>query len=91
LHVSCRDKIQNKTIGERTRQEELGCIIRRKRLTWLGHVARMNKNRRAKQAMNRTPEEKRGRGRLRKNWPETIHLDLRGLEPALKRRSVTGS
>src|SRR6218665_1636919 len=26
-------------------QEELGCIIRRKRLTWLGHVARTSKNR----------------------------------------------
>jgi len=53
LHVSWRDKIPNETIRERTRQEELGCIIRR-----LGHVARMNKNRRAKQVMNWTPGRK---------------------------------
>ena len=65
---------------ERRRQKELGCIIRRKRLTWLGHVARMNKNiRENKQVMNWT---KSGRGRPRKNWPETIREDLRGLELA---------
>ena len=56
------------------------CIIRRKRLMWLSHVARMNVNRKAKQVMSWTPGRKRGRGRPRKNWPETIHEDLRGLE-----------
>src|SRR6218665_117688 len=61
LNVTWRDKIPNKTIRERTRQVELGYIIRRKRLTWLGHVARMNKNRRAKQVMNWTPGRKTGK------------------------------
>src|SRR6218665_4000318 len=70
----------NKIIMERTRQEELGCIIRRKRLTWLSHVARMNMNRKAKQVLNWTPWRKRGRGRPRKNWPETIRENLRILE-----------
>jgi len=55
LHVSLRDKILNKTIRERTEQKELGCIIRRRRLTWLGHVVRMNKDRRAKEVMNWDP------------------------------------
>src|SRR6218665_3530263 len=80
LHVTWRDKIPNKIIRERTRQEELGNIIRRKRLTWFGHVARMNKNRKDKQVMNWTPWQNRGRGRPRKNWPETIREDLRGLK-----------
>src|SRR6218665_3699500 len=80
LHVTWRDKITNKRIRERTGQEELGCIIRRKRLTWLGHVARMNLNRKAKQLLNWTPGRKRGRGRPRKYWPETIRGDLRTLE-----------
>ena len=64
LHVSWRDKLPKKTIRERTGQEELGCIIGRRRLTWLGHVARMSKNRRAKKVMNWAPEgaeEDRGR------------------------------
>src|SRR6218665_1288421 len=52
LYVTWRDKITNKVIRERTGQEELGCTIRRKRLTWLGHVARMNMNKRAKQVLN---------------------------------------
>ena len=47
---------------------------------WLGHVARINMNRRAKQVLNWTPGRKRGRRRPRKNWPETIREDLRILE-----------
>ena len=43
----------------------------------LGHVARMNLTRKAKQVLNWTPVRKRGRGRRRKNWPETIRGDLR--------------
>src|SRR6218665_354148 len=69
LHVTWVDKIPHKTIRERTRQEELGCIIRRKRLTWLGHVAIMNMNRKAKQVMSWTPGRKSGIGKPRKNWP----------------------
>src|SRR6218665_2295605 len=88
LHVSWRDKLPNKTIRERTRLEELGCIIRGKRLTWLGHMAKMNKNRRAKQVMNWSPGGKKRRGRPRKNWPETIREDLRGLELTWKMLST---
>jgi len=40
----------------------------------------MNMSRKAKQVLNWTPGRKRGRGRLRKNWPETIYEDLRILE-----------
>src|SRR6218665_899128 len=66
LHVTWRDKILNKIIRKRTRQEELGCIIRRKRLTWLGHVTRMNMNRKDKEVFKWTrgrigEEEDRGK------------------------------
>jgi len=46
----------------------------------LGHVARMNLTRKAKQVLNWTPGRKGGKGRPRKNWPETIRGDLRILE-----------
>jgi len=36
--------------------------------------------RRTKQVMNWDPGGKRGRGRPREKWPETICEDLRGLE-----------
>jgi len=40
LHVSWMDRMSNTVVGEKTGQEELGCIIRRGRHTWLGHVDR---------------------------------------------------
>src|SRR6218665_1248324 len=48
LHISWRDKIRNKAVLERTGQEDMGNIIRR--LRWMGHVARMEGERRAIQA-----------------------------------------
>jgi len=80
LHVSWKDKITNKIIRERTGQDKLENIIRKKRLNWMGHVARMNSDRRANQVMNWTPEGKRGRGRPRKNWMGTVREDLKCLE-----------
>jgi len=79
MHFSRRHKIANKTIRERTMQGELGCIIIRKRLTWLGHVARMNKDRRAKLVSGR----KSGKGKAEKKMardhprrPERIETDV---------------
>jgi hypothetical protein len=80
LHISWRDKITNKSIRERTGQEKMEIIIRKRRLKWMGHVARMEQERRAKQATIWTPEGRRGRGRPRKNWMETVREDLQGLE-----------
>ena len=73
-------RITNKSIRERTGQEKMEFTIRKRRLKWMGHVSRMGQERRAKQATIWTPEGKRGRGRPRKNWMETIREDLQGLE-----------
>ena len=70
----------NATIRERTRQEKLENIIRKKRLTWMGHVSRMDKERRANQVMKWTTEGKRRRGRPRKNWMDTIRKDVQCME-----------
>src|SRR5678815_1059782 len=80
LHISWKDKLTNKTIRERTGQDKLENIIRKKRLNWMGHVARMDNDRRASQVIRWTPEGKRGRGRPRKNWMGTVQEDLRCLE-----------
>ena len=80
LHVSWRDKIPNKTIRERTGQEDIENIIRKRRLKWMGHVCRMDEDRRVKQVMSWNSGGRRKRGRPRKNWPETIRDDLRCLE-----------
>jgi len=75
-------------VREKTGQVELGCIIRRRRLTWFGHVTRMSDDRRAKQVINWVPGGKRGRGKPRKNWPETIREDLKGLNLTWKMLST---
>jgi|SRR6218665_572434 len=68
LHVSWRNKITNKSIRERTGQEDMENIIRKRRLRWLGHVWRMDMDRRANQALHWVPEGRKRKGRPRKNW-----------------------
>src|SRR6218665_2079456 len=85
LHVPWRDKITNKGIRERRGQEDMGSIIRKRRLWWLGHVWRIDKGRRANQVLHWVPEGRKRRGRLRKNWTETVKNDLRGLEISWER------
>src|SRR6218665_2032100 len=51
LHVFWSDRMPNTVVREKTGQE-LACIIGRRSLMWLDHVARMNDNRRAKQVIN---------------------------------------
>jgi hypothetical protein len=49
LHISRRDKVTNKDVRERKGQEDMETIIRKRRLQWMGHIVRMDENRRAKQ------------------------------------------
>jgi|SRR6218665_564469 len=90
---SLRDRITNKKIWKRTVQEDMGNNIRRRRLRWMGvgHVAKMDRQRRAGlyayrpwpvclQAMDWSLEGKRKRGRPRKNWQETIREDIRCMD-----------
>ena len=56
-------------------------IIRKRRLRWLGHVWRMDKDRRANQALHWVPEGRKRKGRPRKNWTETGKSDLRVERP----------
>src|SRR6218665_1380723 len=72
LYVSLRDKITNKRIREITGQEEMENIIMNRRLLWLGHVWRMDKDRTANQILHWVPDGRKRQGRSRKNWMETI-------------------
>jgi len=60
-------------------------IIRKRRLRWLGHVWRTEKDRRANQILHWFPEGRKRRGRPRKNWTDTVKNDLRGLEISWER------
>ena len=77
LHASWRHKITNETLREMTRQEDMENIIRKRRLQWLGHVLRMNKDRRANQVLHWVHEGRQRRGRPPKNGAETVKNDER--------------
>jgi hypothetical protein len=50
--------------------------IRQRRLTWLGHVLRMDQNRIPKVALRWTPPGKRKSGRPKMTWRRTVVAEL---------------
>jgi hypothetical protein len=52
-------------------------MIKRRRIGWAGHVARMGAKRNAYRILVGKPEGKRPLGRPRRRW-EDIRMDLRG-------------
>src|SRR6218665_2286346 len=69
LNVESRsDEITNESIKESTGQKDIENIIRKKRLRWLGHLWRRDKDRRANQiycvGFRRDEREEEDRGRI---------------------------
>ena len=57
--------------------------LKKRRLRWAGHVARMEQSRNALRVLVRKPESKRPLGRPRRRWEDNIKIDLRevGCDP----------
>ena len=51
--------------------------LKSRRLSWAGHVARMEKFRNAYRVLEGKPESKRPLGRPRRRWEDNIKMDLR--------------
>jgi len=65
----------------RTRTERMEVILRKIRLQWLGHVHRMNDRRTPCWALTWLPKDgRRGPGRPRKSWSDTVIEDLQNIE-----------
>ena len=77
LGITYKDRVKNEVILDRTNQRQLTDIIQERRLRWLGHVFRMDDNRFPKQTLKWAPVGKRGRGRPKLTWRNTIEKDLR--------------
>ena len=72
LNVTWKDKVRNETIRDNTGQDMLEVTVRKRRLRWFGHVQQMEDSRRAKQALEWIPDEKKKRGRPRITWRDSL-------------------
>jgi hypothetical protein len=71
--ISRKDKIRNTTIRQQIGKiESIITEIEQKQLTWYGHVQRMAEERFSRIALRWMPEQKRARGRPKKNWMEGV-------------------
>ena len=52
-------------------------VIKFRRLTWPGHIARMEESRSAFKILTGTPTGKRPLGRSRRRWEDSIRMDLK--------------
>ena len=74
----CRDEEIKDTLEINTIDE----AVRMSRLRWWGHVMRMGEGRLPRTIMNSAIEGKRGRGRPRRRWLDSVSNDfmVRGVE-----------
>lgn len=77
IGVSRKERIRNEIIRQRTGQaENIILKIKRRRLTWFGHVERMNEKRLPNKAFYTYSLGPRTRGRQRKRWIDNIQEDV---------------
>ena len=74
--MSYRDRITNQAILTRSKVDSLATTVEKRRLSWLGHLLRMNSSRYATKALSWTPEGRRKRGRPKNTWRRTVENDL---------------
>jgi hypothetical protein len=94
----CGPKYENREWKSRTNREReemkggenIVKWIKGQRISWLGHLERMKKDRMLKKIFTQELEGTRRRGRPRKRWKEDVERDLQVLGVRRWRKSVTG-
>jgi hypothetical protein len=69
-------KLHNKELHELHSSPSIIRIIKSRRMTWAGHVARMGKKKNMYRLLTGKPEGKRPLGRPRCRWIDKIKMDL---------------
>jgi hypothetical protein len=72
-----------------SRGENIVKLIKGQRVSWLGHMDRMEKDRMLKKIFTQELEETRPRGRPMKGWKEEVKRDLQVLGVRRWREMVT--
>ena len=70
---------KNRELEEMKKGQNIVKWIKGQRISWLGHLERMEKDRMPKKIFTQEMEETRRRGRLRKRWKEEVERDLQVL------------
>jgi hypothetical protein len=66
----------NRELEEMSKEEDIVKWIKGRRISWLGHLERMEENRMPKMIFTHELEGPRRRGRLKKRWKEEVERDL---------------
>ena len=85
LGIKWSDFITNTEVRQISDQPPVSATICKRRLKWLGHVARLPSNRLAHQTLWWTPKGRRRRGRPKMNWQQTIKRDLQDINKSWRR------
>ena len=70
----------NRELEEMSKGENTVKCIKGQRISWLGHLQRMEEDRMPKKSFTQELEGTRRRGRPRKGWKEEVERDLQVLE-----------
>jgi len=70
----------NRELEEMSKGENIVKWIKGQRISWLGHLERMEEDRMPKQIFTQELEGTRRRGRPRKRWKEEVERDLHVLK-----------
>jgi hypothetical protein len=73
-------KLHNEELHKLYSSPNINRMIKSKRVTWTGNVARMRPQRNAYRALERKPEGKRPLRRPRRRWVDKVKMDLREIE-----------
>ena len=68
--------LHNEELHSLYRSPNIVRMIKSKRLSWAGHVARIEEGRNAFKILTRKPRGKRPLGRPRRTWENNITVDL---------------
>jgi hypothetical protein len=66
----------NREVEELSKGENIGKLIKGHRISWLGHLERMEEDRMLKKIFTQELEGPRRKGRPRKGWREEAERDL---------------
>lgn len=80
LRIFWPEKISNKDLLRRCKQEDMDAIITRRRWKWIGHVLRGNPQSITRTALHWTPDGKRRRGRPRTTWRRTVESEMKTMQ-----------